>query len=124
IPAITLSGFLAAGAEVSVLIISVGIEGGIRLTINFLWHDPDNDGKLRFFEFVDNLIHGPLCLFDFSGSLNFFLKVFITIGFSIFSYTFDFTIIDLVLLDFSDNHTCDAPQLPPTLGAISGNTLY
>ena len=124
IPAITLTGFLAAGAEVSVLIISVGIEGGITLTINFLWHDPDNDGKLRFSEFVDNLTRGPLCLFDFSGSLNFFLKVFITIGFSIFSYTFDFTIVDITLVDFSDNHTCDVPSTPPTLGQVLGNTLY
>lgn len=124
IPAISLQGFLAAGAEVSVLIISVGIEGGISLTINFLWHDPDNDGKLRFFEFVDNISKGPLCLFDFSGSLNFFLKVFITIGFSIFSYSFDFTIISLTLLDFSDNHTCDIPATPPELGAIAGDTLY
>lgn len=124
IPAITVQGMLAAGAEVSVVLISVGIEGGIRLTIALLWNDSDNDGKFRFSEIVGKALINPLCLFNFSGSLNFFLKVFIDIGVSPFDYSFDFTIIDLTLLDFSSNHSCDQPQLPPVLGAVKDNVLY
>ena len=124
IPAILLQGTLAAGAEVSAVIISVGIEGGIQLTIALLWNDSDNDGKFRFSEIVGKALINPLCLFNFSGSLNFFLQVFIDIGISPFDYSFNFTIIDLTLLDFSSNHSCDQPAKPPVLAAIAGNVLY
>ena len=116
IPAITLTGTLAAGAEVSVILISVGIEGGITLTINLLWNDPDNDGKLRFSEFLAGL-NNPLCLFNFSGSLKAFIKLFIDIGFSPFDYEFSFDLVNVTLLDFSTNNSCAKPTQPPVLGA-------
>ncbi len=51
-PSCALDGEIAAGAAVTALIITVGIEGGLHLTIGFHWNDPNNDGKFRVSEFL------------------------------------------------------------------------
>jgi Ca2+-binding RTX toxin-like protein len=122
VPVLTLQGELAAGAAVTVLIVSVGVEGGISLTINFYWHDPDNDGKFRLSEFVAAAIQNPLCLFDMEGKLSVFLRVYITFGFGPFSVTFSFTLVNVTLLDFSYHPDCAPP--PPELGEVQDNVLY
>lgn len=119
---LSLQGELAAGAEVSVLIVSVGVEGGISLTVNFYWNDPDNDGKFRLSEFLAAAFNNPICLFNVSGDLSVFLKVFVTIGIGPFSTTFDFTLVNIKLLDFSFHPNCAPP--PPELGEVQGNTLF
>ena len=53
------SGSIGAGAQVSVLILTVGIEGGITLTVGFSWNDPTNDGKFRFGEFAKTALEQP-----------------------------------------------------------------
>jgi Ca2+-binding RTX toxin-like protein len=120
-PVVTLAGEIAAGAAVSVFIIKVGIEGGLRLTIGFFWNDPNDDGKFRVSEFLHAALSNPLCLFTMSGRLSLFLRLYVTIGFSIFSKTFKFTLADVTLLDFSVKPDCDPP--PPKLGGTSGDTL-
>ncbi|MEV4410949.1 calcium-binding protein [Catellatospora sp. NPDC049609] len=120
-PVITLKGEIAAGAQVTVLFLSAGIEGGVRLTVGFLWNDPDNDGKFRTSEFLQRLQVNPICLFTVSGQLSVFLKVYITINLFLFSKTFDFTLVNAVLLDFRAQPDCNPP--PPELGAVHGDTL-
>jgi Ca2+-binding RTX toxin-like protein len=123
IPVLQFQGTLAAGAEVSAVIISVGVEGGVSLTVSFYWNDPDNDGKFRFREFLATALKNPICLFNVGGELDLFLKVFITIGFSPFDVSFDFTLVNLKLLDFSIKPDCTPP--PPELaGKTDGGVLY
>ncbi|TCO47460.1 Ca2+-binding RTX toxin-like protein [Kribbella antiqua] len=121
LPVVQLTGEIAAGAAVSAVIITVGIEGGLRLTIGFYWNDPNKDGKFRVSEFLHAALNNPLCLFTVSGRLSLFLRVYITIGVSIFSVTFSFTLADVTLLDFSVAPDCSPP--PPKLGGTVGDTL-
>jgi Ca2+-binding RTX toxin-like protein len=122
IPVLQFRGELAAGAEVSAVIITVGVVGGVSLTVSFYWNDPDNDGKFRFSEFLATALKNPICLFTVGGELDLFLKVFVTIGFSPFDVSFDFTLVNLKLLDFSIVPDCTPP--PPELAGKSGSTLY
>jgi Ca2+-binding RTX toxin-like protein len=119
IPVVSFNGEIAAGAAVSALIITVGIEGGLGLTVSFLWNDPNHDGKFRISEFLQVALNNPICLFTVSGRLYVFLKLYITVGFSPFSVTFSFTIVDVTLLDFSATPDCSPP--PPKLGGLSSN---
>ncbi|GAA1689421.1 hypothetical protein GCM10009745_38180 [Kribbella yunnanensis] len=121
LPVVQLTGEIAAGAAVSAVIITVGIEGGLRLTIGFSWNDPNKDGKFRVSEFLHAALNNPLCLFTVSGRLSLFLRVYITIGVSIFSVTFSFTLADVTLLDFSVAPDCEPP--PPKLGGTVDDTL-
>ncbi len=122
IPVVHFEGFLQAGASVSVVIIEVGIVGGIKLTVDFTWNDPNNDGKFRFSEFLATALTNPICLFNVGGELSLFIKVFITLGISPFSVSFDFTLVNIKLLDFSLKPDCTPP--PPKLGGTSSDTLY
>ncbi|MDX6242267.1 MAG: hypothetical protein QOG10_7224, partial [Kribbellaceae bacterium] len=53
--------------------------------------------------------------------LSLFLRVYITLGVSIFSVSFSFTLADVTLLDFSVTPDCEPP--PPKLGGTVGDTL-
>ena len=123
IPVVSFNGEIAAGAEVSAVIIKVGIEGGVGLTVSFLWNDPNADGKFRISEFLQAALNNPICLFTVSGRIYVFLKAYVTLGFSPFDVTFDFTIVDVTLLDFDAAPDCDPP--PPELGGLTsdGKTL-
>jgi Ca2+-binding RTX toxin-like protein len=119
LPVVTFHGEIAAGAAVSAVIITVGIEGGVSLTISFLWNDPNHDGKFRISEFLQAALNNPICLFSVSGKISVFLRAYITIGFSPFSVSFSFTIVDVTLLDFSATPDCSPP--PPKLGGVTGD---
>lgn len=121
VPVVTLTGEIAAGAEVSVVILKVGIEGGIRLTVGFSWNDPNNDGKFRTSEFLQALLINPICLFTTSGQLTVFLRVYITIDLFLYKKKWSFTLVNAVLLDFKAQPDCSPP--PPELGGVSGDTL-
>jgi len=122
-PVVSFTGELAAGAEVSVVLLTVGIEGGVGLTVSFLWNDPNHDGKFRISEFLATALNNPICLFSVSGQLFVFLKAYISIGVGPFSISFSFTIVNVTLLDFSATPDCAPP--PPKLGGLSadGTTL-
>jgi Ca2+-binding RTX toxin-like protein len=122
VPVLTFYGQIAAGASVSAVIIEVGIEGGFRLTVSFSWRDPNADGKFRITEFVAVALNNPICLFTTGGALSLFLKVFVTLGFSPFSVSFDFTLANVKLLDFSIEPDCEPP--PPKLADVDGSILY
>ncbi len=122
IPVVQFTGYLEAGASVSLAIIEVGVVGGVRLTVGFYWNDPNNDGKFRLFEFGKAVAINPICLFNVSGELSLYIKVFVTLGFSPFSVSFDFTLINIKLLDFSLKPDCE--PAPPRLAGQTGSTLY
>jgi Ca2+-binding RTX toxin-like protein len=122
IPVVHFEGFIQAGASVSVVIIEVGVVGGIKLTVDFTWNDPNNDGKFRFSEFLAAALTNPICLFNVGGELSLFIKVFITLGIDPFSVSFDFTLVNIKLLDFSLKPDCTPP--PPKLGGTASDTLY
>ena len=92
--------------------------GGIKLTVGFYWNDPNNDGKFRLFEFAGAVANNPICLFNVGGELSLYIKVFVMIGFSPFSVGFDFTLVNIKLLDFSFKPNCTPP--PPRLGGTHG----
>ena len=122
LPVVKFTGFLAAGASVSAVVIEVGVDGGIELTVNFTWNDPNNDGKFRFSEFLATALTNPICLFNVGGQLDLFIKVFITLGISPFSVSFDFELVRVKLLDFSLKPNCTPP--PPRLGGTQDGVLY
>ncbi|MDP3713403.1 MAG: calcium-binding protein [Mycobacteriales bacterium] len=122
LPVVQFEGYLQAGASLNLVIIEVGVVGGVKLTINFYWNDPTNDGKFRFLEFLATALRNPICLFNVGGELSLFIKVFITLGISPFSTTFDFTLVEVTLLEFNLKPNCTPP--PPKLGGVSGDTLY
>lgn len=121
VPVVRLDGEIAAGAAVTAVIITVGIEGGLHLTIGFHWNDPNNDGKFRVSEFLQTAVNNPLCLFTTTGRLSLFLRLYVTIGFSPFSVSFSINLADITLLDFTAQPDCEPP--PPRLGGTSGDTL-
>ena len=122
IPVVQFTGYLEAGASVSIGILEVGVVGGIKLTVGFYWNDPNNDGKFRLFEFGAAVAINPICLFNVGGELSLYIKVFVNIGFSPFSVSFDFTLINIKLLDFNLKPDCSPP--PPRLGGTTGSVLY
>ena len=122
IPVVQFTGYLEAGASVSIGILEVGVVGGIKLTVGFYWNDPNGDGKFRLFEFGAAVANNPICLFNVGGELSLYIKVFVVIGFSPFSVSFDFTLVNIKLLDFSFKPDCTPP--PPRLGGTQGGVLY
>ncbi len=122
LPVVQFTGYLEAGASVSIGVLEVGVVGGIKLTVGFYWNDPNNDGKFRLFEFGAAVANNPICLFNVGGELSLYIKVFVTIGFSPFSVSFDFTLVNLKLLDFNLKPDCTPP--PPRLGGTEDGVLY
>ena len=122
IPVVQFTGYLEAGASVSIGILEVGVVGGIKLTVGFYWNDPNGDGKFRLFEFGAAVANNPICLFNVGGELSLYIKIFVEIGFSPFSVSFDFTLVNIKLLDFSFKPNCTPP--PPRLGGTHGGVLY
>ncbi|NRQ36564.1 calcium-binding protein, partial [Nonomuraea sp. NN258] len=121
LPVITLYGTLEAGAAVDVLLVKAGVSGGIALTIAMSWADPNNDGRFRFGEFARVLLRNPQCLFTMDGKLKVYLKAWVEIGISIFKKRFDWTIVEVTLLDFAVKPRCEAD--PPKLATVSGDAL-
>ncbi|MFN2539359.1 MAG: hypothetical protein ABR549_14590 [Mycobacteriales bacterium] len=119
IPELTLTGEVHAGAQVDLVVVKAGVEGGIRLTLNLNLHDDNKDGVLHIEEIASKLSN-PICLFDISGQLDFFLNFFLEFDFFFFSDRFTFEILSIKLLDFSAS--C-SPSQPPKLATQSGGTL-
>ncbi len=76
---VLLQGGLTAGAELDILVAEAGVQGGIFTDVLFDLRDPNNDGRVRLAEIVENLKAGPLCLFDVSGRLYVALEAYFAI---------------------------------------------
>jgi Ca2+-binding RTX toxin-like protein len=128
---LTLEG--AVGAAVDLVIVKAGIEAGLRATLDLNLRDggflepvpaENLDGKLRIDEII-TYINNPLCLFDVSGRLEAFIRLFVTIDFFLFSTTFKQTIVNIVLLEL-DNITAELCTPPPPVlaqPAVAGSDV-
>ncbi|MEO6651208.1 MAG: hypothetical protein ABIP17_00950 [Ilumatobacteraceae bacterium] len=119
VPEISFIGEVYAQAGVSVVIATAGIVAGLRITVDLNLNDsPEPDGKLRIEE-IFNKLQNPLCLFDVSGKLEAFIKAFVEINLFITSIRFDFTLLEIELLNFEGK--CQPPK--PVLARVDGSTL-
>ncbi len=126
---LTLEG--SVGAAIDLVVIKVGIEAGLRATLDLNLHDggflnpipPENlDGKLRIDEII-TFINNPLCLFDVSGKLEAFIRIFVTLDLFLFSVTYKQTIVNITLLEL-ENITAELCQPPdPEPAEKSGSKL-
>lgn len=122
---LTLRAEIGAGAELNVVVAKAGVDGGLRGTLIADLKDPDQDGKVYLDEFVDNLLNGPECIFDYQGALTVFLEAFIKVGVDtpfgfVTLYKDRFKLAEATLLDWS-LQTC--PPADPVLAEQSGGTL-
>ena len=75
-----LTGGIEAGAVLDVLVAEAGVKGGIKATIAADLNDPNDDGKMRFGEFVQYFDSGrPECIFDLHGELSATIEAFVWI---------------------------------------------
>lgn len=119
VPELTLIGEVSAGAGVDIGFAAAGLEGGIRMTVDFNLDDrPDNDGKLRLDEVI-NRLSNPICLFEVHGKLEAFLAAWVRVGFEWFSKTWRFDILRITLLEFSAACSPPAPE-PASLNSSTG----
>jgi hypothetical protein len=119
VPEISFIGEVYAQAGVSVVIATAGIVAGLRITVDLNLNDsPEPDGKLRIEE-IFNKLQNPLCLFDVSGKLEAFIKAFVELNLFITSIRFDFTLLEIELLNFEGK--CEPPK--PVLARVDGQTL-
>lgn len=86
VPELSFYGELIAGAEVGIGFASVGVEGGIKITVNFDLYDPDSDGRVRVDESLAAFLYefrtgspvlAPIAIFDVFGDITAQLRAFI-----------------------------------------------
>ncbi len=122
VPEIELSATFAAGAGVSVGIISAGLELGLRSLIDFDLRDESGTGKVRADQIVDN-INTPICLFEVGGQLDVFLNTFLKIRLGFTSKTTRSTIFEYSILRLEDifSAVCDPDE--PNLADVDDGVL-
>jgi len=103
---LTLSGGLFAGAELDILIASVGVTGGINADVLFDLRDPDDDGRVRVSEIIANAKEGPLCIFDVMGRIYVSLDAFLEVNLLIAKIDKEWNFGEITLLEFG----IDCPQ--------------
>ncbi|MDQ3620579.1 MAG: calcium-binding protein [Actinomycetota bacterium] len=119
VPEITLIGTVYAGAAVDLVIVSVGVEGGIELTVDLNLDDrPNADGRLHIEEII-NKLSNPICLFDVRGKLEAFLRAFIEIDLFFYTKKFSIELFRITLLEFEGS--CSPPK--PKLSKEAGGNL-
>jgi Ca2+-binding RTX toxin-like protein len=117
VPEVSFIGEVYAQAGVSLFIASAGIVAGLRITVDLNLDDsPNPDGKLHIEE-IFNKLQNPLCLFEVKGKLEAFIRAFLELNLFITSVRFEFTLLELTLLEFSGK--CEPPK--PQLAAITDN---
>ncbi|MCC7081093.1 MAG: right-handed parallel beta-helix repeat-containing protein [Burkholderiales bacterium] len=122
-PEAYLEGKIGAGAEVNLVVVSAGAEGGIFVRAGLDLHDPDHDGRMHGSEILEELLSGgsPICLFDFFGEIGAYLSVYVEVGFWPISYTLEMEIARVTLLDWEID-VCH--EDPPILATQVGGDLY
>jgi Ca2+-binding RTX toxin-like protein len=134
-----LSASIQAFAGVDIVVAAAGVGGGIFANVNLNLHDPDadddadpatfGDGKVRISEIIERFDHGPLCLFDMSGTLTAALSAYVRIGVDVPFVGFvgwedTFEIASATLLDFTFGCLPDPSAPDPILATdIGGGVL-
>lgn len=122
IPELTLRGALTVAGKATVAVGSASVGGGIFAGIDFNLNDPNDDGKIRGIELLDNALLGNagLFVFDVSGHVDAGLFARVEIGTGIFSVTKTHDIATVRLLDY-DFPRPDGNAVP--LAQFNGSTL-
>lgn len=112
---------IGAFAAIDIVVASAGVGGGINGDVKMTVNDPDNDGKLRPKEILQDLQMSPLCLFNIDGTITASLDAYIKVGFDtpfgFVGWQDNFTLASATLLDFSAG--CSSmPANPPTLATL------
>jgi hypothetical protein len=84
VPELSFSATFYAGAAVSIRIVKVGLDMGVTFTVNLDLNDPNPDGKM----YIDEIMmwrFNPVCLFEFSGDLTFFLRMYVEVDLFFFT---------------------------------------
>ena len=118
VPEMTLTVTVQVEGGVSVRIFRVGLYGGVTLTLAADLNDPDADGKLRFSEITSR---SPACLFDFSGTLDFFFGFFVEVDLFIETLRYDVELWRLKPPLTLFKLTCTTE--PPVLATSAGKAL-
>jgi nitrous oxidase accessory protein NosD len=96
----TLTGVLNAGAELSLVVASAGVSGGVAIHLNADFSDTNGDGKIHVDEFLGNLQRGLLSTFDVYGAVTAKLDAYVELLFVRYDYALaEFTLIDFELTD-------------------------
>ena len=73
--------------ELSLVVVSAGVSGGVAINLYANLHDPDNDGKVHVDELLCNLDQGLLITFDVSGEIKVRLDAYVELLFARYDYT-------------------------------------
>jgi len=122
---LTLKASLEAKAKLEAGVASASIGGGLFAKVEFDLNDPNDDGKIRMVEFLDNFLLGDLPfvgihIFDISGDLTAGIKAEVTVGGDDLGLTKEFEIATITLFDFNIDRP-DGNALP--LAQKVGSTL-
>ncbi len=116
-PEIRLYGEIFAGASINLGVAEAGVEGGIRVTIDFDLNDFNDDGRIRISELIALAQIDPLCLFNIHGKVDLFLRAFLRVNLLLFSIEAEWEFLTVTLFEFE--FTCQMP-VP---ASKSGDTL-
>jgi len=113
----TFTATIGAGAELNVVVAKAGVKGGVEGVLGANLKDNDGDGRVHLDEFVNNLLAGPECIFDFEGALKAFFEAYIKVGLStpfgfVTLWSDSFKLLDETIVDFNIV-TC--PPVEPNL---------
>ncbi|MCS7090886.1 MAG: Calx-beta domain-containing protein [Verrucomicrobiota bacterium] len=116
-PELRLYGELFAGAEVNLVIVKAGVQGGLGFEVIFDLNDINDDGRVRVSEIIANAQQDPRCIFDIEGRIYLFLEAFLKVDLFFFSIDKTWRFAEITL--FSFEITC--PE--PVLAEFSGTDL-
>ncbi|HEX3150272.1 MAG TPA: hypothetical protein VHR66_19505 [Gemmataceae bacterium] len=91
-PELTFTGGIVAGAELNLGVASAGVQGGITATVDFNLDDPNNDGRVRLSEMLQNIQandNNPAAIFDIGGRIGWFFRAYVTAFGGLFNYSKD-----------------------------------
>ena len=129
VPELTLGGGIAAAAECNLGVAEVGVGGGIYAEVDFDFHDPNEDGKIRLQELATNFLNearygspalAPLAIFDVTGRLYAKLFAFLKVDLFFFSIDEEWNITpEITLVDFEIPFT----RVPTLANELSDGVL-
>lgn len=120
-PEIKLYGEIFAGASINLGVAEAGVEGGVRVTVNFDLNDFNDDGRIRISELVALAEIDPLCLFNIHGTVDLFLRAFLRVNLLLFSIDAEWEFLTVTLFEFE--FTCDLPD-PGSIDADGVLTIH
>jgi hypothetical protein len=126
LPELYVRAHIGAGVRVSAVVVSAEVEGGIYAQLGLNLRDRDDDGRMRFSEFLAGLqAGGPFCIYDAEGEFGAYVELEISFGIDLGLFfvgvTVPFTIAEVTLISFELG--CEPPPVLATLDWDDG-TLY